>query len=251
MTFLLSLILLAQLGAPTSVETAFNQGETLDYTLSWLRVTGGSARMTIAPAPDESSARYRITSVGKSNARFSRIFKVRDELESVVARSNFSTIQYRKRLDERGKTKDELTTIADGVATRTTATKTKKTEVPTPVYDPISMVYFLRRVDLTPGKVQSFQIIADGKLKIVSVIVRRNRDTITTEAGTFKCIVVEPSLHAVNVDARDTKLAIWYSDDDRRLPVRIRSEVNVGTITASLKSVQSGVTSIEPPMPAN
>ena len=247
MKLFLPLVLLAQLAAPAGVKTAFDDGETLDYTLSWLRVTGGSARMTIGPHLEESS-QYKITSVGKSNARFSRIFKVRDEIETVVARSNFSTVHYRKRLDERGKKKDETTVVNEGVATRTTATKTRKTEVPTPVYDPISMVYFLRTVDLTPGKAHAFQIIADGKLKVVTVQVRRNKDTITTEAGTFRCIVVEPMMHAVNSDARDTKLMIWYSDDERRLPVRMRSEVPVGTITASLKGVQPGVGSPEPPM---
>ena len=36
----------------------------------------------------------------------------------------------------------------------------------------------------------------------------------------------------------DSDLTIWYSDDARHLPVRIRSDVKIGTITASLKQVK-------------
>jgi hypothetical protein len=46
---------------------------------------------------------------------------------------------------------------------------------------------------------------------------------------------------------REEKLHIWYSEDERRLPVRIRTEVAFGSVTATLKSVTSGVTKIDPP----
>lgn len=245
-----SLILAAQLATvqPTPLQQTFLEGETLDFTLTWLRITGGNARMTIGPLGDDGT-KLRITSVGKSSPRFSRIFKVRDELESVIARDNLSTLRYRKKLDERGKKKDELTVVHDGVATRTTAEKTKKTDVPTPVYDPISIIYYLRTIDLTPGKHHEFQLIADGKLKLVRADVTR-RETVTTEAGTFRCVVVEPQMHAINNDARDTKLEIWFSDDEKHLPVRIRSEVPFGSITASLRSISSGVGAPDPVMTA-
>ncbi|MEO6487306.1 MAG: DUF3108 domain-containing protein, partial [Thermoanaerobaculia bacterium] len=101
--------------ASGQVREIFDAGETLDFNLSWTRVSGGAARMTISPIPND---RYRLTSVAKSGAFFSRIFKVRDEIESIVDRSDFSTLQYHKILDERGKKKDELTVIdeARGVA---------------------------------------------------------------------------------------------------------------------------------------
>lgn len=226
-----------------AVIATFLGGETLDYEVKWLKITGGSARMTIAPQGDD---RIRITSVAKSSPSFSRFFKVRDEIETVVSRDDFTTLSYIKKLDEDGDKHTEVTRIDNGVATRTKKTKVKQTQVPSPVYDPISLIYHLRTLDLSVGKSHDFTVIADGKVYTVHANVIR-RETITIPAGTFKTVVVEPQMVAGGV-AREERLWIWYSDDERHLPVRIRSEVNFGAVTASLRSVRPGVTSIDPPV---
>lgn len=221
---------------PGYIEQAFATGETLDYNLTWLRMAGGTARMTIAPVAGD-ARRLRIHSVGKSGSGFSRIFRVRDEIESVVARDSFTTLEYIKRQDEAGDKKVEVTKVEGGVATRTRK-KVKKVPVPTPVYDPLSIIYFLRTVDLSPGKKHEFSVVADARVYNVHVHVLR-RESITTDLGTFKTVVVEPKMEIGGIE-REERLLIWYSDDDRRLPVRIRTDVKFGTITATLRGVQSG-----------
>ena len=220
----------------------FLSGETLDYELKWLKITGGSARMTIGPLQDD---RLRITSVGKSSPGFSRFFKVRDEIETIVAKDDFSTLRYTKRLDEQGDKMEEVTTIEDGVATRKRK-KIKKVDVPRPVYDPISVIYHLRTLDLSPGKTHDFTLIADGKVYVVHAVVVR-REVLKTPAGRFNTVVIEPKMSAAGVN-REERLWIWYSDDERRIPVRIRTEVNFGAITATLRAVTPGVGPIDPPV---
>ncbi|MGZ8867241.1 MAG: DUF3108 domain-containing protein [Thermoanaerobaculia bacterium] len=236
------LLLLVASVAAADVHDTFRAGETLDYNLQWTRISGGSARMTIAPLNGE---RYRITSVGKSGAFFSRFFKVRDEIESIVTRDTFATLQYHKILDERGKKKDELTVIdhQKRLATR----KGKVLEVPERVFDPLSLIYYLRMLELNPGTSHEFTIVADGRIYIVQANVT-GRETITTLAGKFECVIVEPKMASTAGVFRDdqNRLLIWYSDDNRRLPVRIRSDVNIGSITATLRGITPGVTSIEP-----
>jgi hypothetical protein len=244
---LLAALLAATLtGAPVPVTEAFNNGETLDYTLTWLKVTGGSARMTIAPLPGTES-RYRITSVAKSSRGF-RLFRFRDEIETVVTRDEFSTVSYQKKQDERGDKKQESTVIdPDGNVLRNKSTwnnKPRRFKIQNPVLDPISVIYYLRTLDLTPGKTYELRLLADGKRYNVHAKVTR-REVLQTDAGTFKTVVVEPIMEADGVE-REEKLYIWFSDDDRRLPVRIRTDVNVGSITATLKAVTPGVRSTEP-----
>ena len=224
------------------VVPTFNEGETLDYTVAWLRITGGSARMTIAPLDN---ARYRVTSVAKSSSGFSRVFRVHDQIETIVAKSDFSTLKYTKRLDEEGDTMLEVTTVEDGVATRVRK-KIKKVAVPRPVYDPISVIYVLRTMDLAVGKSFDFTLVADGKLYSVHARVLR-RETITTPAGKFNTLVVEPRMESGGVE-REEKLHIWYTEDARHLPVRIRTDVKFGAVTANLRAVTGGVTSIDPPV---
>lgn len=242
MNFLLAAILAAaQVVAPNPVQQKFVEGETLDYNLTWLKITGGTARMTISASGEEI---YRITSVARSSPSFSRIFKVRDEIETTIARNDFSTLRYVKRLDEDGDKIEEVTVIEDGTATRTRK-KVKKVKVPRPVFDPISLIYHLRTLDLTPGKHYEFEIIADGKMYSVRAVSVR-REKITTPAGTFNCLRVEPHMTSGGVE-REERMFIWYSDDERKLPVRIRTEVKVGAITANLRGVTAGAASPDPP----
>jgi hypothetical protein len=227
---------------PAPVEKTFAEGETLDYTVQWMKVTGGTARMTIAAIDDN---RYRITSVARSGGSLGRLFRIRDEIETLVDRRDFSTLQIKKKLDERGDKMNETTTIENGVATRKRY-KTRKIPVPRPVTDPISVIYQARTLDLTPGKSYTFDLYADLKLYKVNVKVLR-REVVQTPAGTFNCVLVEPDMATVGGIRREETLHIWYSDDERRIPVRVRTDVNFGSITATLRSVQSGVSSIEPP----
>lgn len=242
MKFVLAATLAALVLPLPLLAQAFMEGETLDYNLTWLKVTGGTARMTIGPSGADA---LRITSVARSSPAFSRFFKVRDEIETTVAKGDFSTLRYVKRLDEEGDKIEEVTVIEDGVATRTRK-KVKKTRVPRPVFDPISVIFLLRTRDLSPGKVHDLDLIADGKLYSVHARVIR-KEKITTPAGTFHCVRVEPQMTSAGVD-RQERLFIWYTDDERKLPVRIRTEIKVGAITATLRGHAPGVSSPEPPV---
>lgn len=225
----------------TTGQSFTTEGETLDYTVQWMKITGGTARMTIAPAGDT----YRITSVAKSSGGFSRLVKVRDEIETTVAKSDFSTLRYVKRLDERGDKIEEVTTIEEGIATRKRK-KVKKVPVPRPVFDPISVIYYMRTLDLSLGRTYDFTLISDGKVYTVHAKVVR-REKVQTAAGSFNTVVVEPQMTSGGVE-REEKLYLWYSEDERHIPVRIRTEVKFGSVTATLRGIQAGVSSVEPPV---
>ena len=241
--FVLIAAALLSLGAANPLTQVYIDGETLDYDLVWLRISGGGARMTIAPADD---SRYRLTSIGKSSRSFARIYSVRDEIETFVSRDNFSTLHYRKMLKEGRSSKDETTVIDP---TTHVATRRGDEFIPTPpiVFDPLSLIYYMRGFPLKAGEVLRFTIIADGKLRDVEAHVVRN-ESLDTPAGAFNCLVVEPHMEAAGIFREDAKsqMTIWYSDDWRHLPVRIRSDAKIGAITATLRSVSSGTWSAEP-----
>jgi hypothetical protein len=241
--FVLIAAALLSLGAGNPLTQVYIDGETLDYDLVWLRISGGGARMTISPADD---TRYRLTSIGKSSKSFARIYSVRDEIETFVSRDTFTTLHYRKMLKEGRNSKDE-TTVIDPATHIATRRGDEFTNVPPIVFDPLSLIYYMRGFPLKAGAVLKFTIIADGKLRDVEAHVDRT-ETLDTPAGKFNCFVVEPHMEAAGIFREDAKsqMTIWYSDDWRHLPVRIRSEAKVGAITATLRSVSSGYWSAEP-----
>lgn len=245
--FAVSTAIAEQAAAPTPnppahpIDASYAKGETLDFTVSYMKVAGGTARMTIAPQDEKT---WRITSIVKSGGGLARFFKIRDEIETIVDRKDFSTLRYVKRLDERGDKIEEITTVEDGIATRKRK-KIKKVPVSRPVFDPFSVIYHFRRLELAPGKMYELNLISDGKLyEVHGRVVRREK--VTTPMGTFDALLVEPEMVSGGTQ-REERLFIWYSDDERHLPLRIRTEVKFGSVTATLKSVTAGVTSTDPP----
>ncbi len=230
-------ILLASTASAFASDTRFEAGETLDFTLSWLKISAGSVRMTVGPA--QSAGKTSITSVAESTSAFAKIYRVRDQLESTVTRDNFSTVYYRKRLREGSRRKDEVTVInpSRGIATR----KGRDTIVPTPVFDPLSIIFYLRTLDLTVGHTYRLPVFADGKLYTLEADVT-GRERIDTDLGRFDAVVVVPRSRVGGIFRdEDNGLTIWYSADARHLPLRIRSEVKFGTITATLRKVRAGI----------
>lgn len=221
------------------IDSRFVDGETLEYSLTWLGLSGGTARFSIGLAPGAPD-RFLITSLAQSGSGFSRIYKVRDELTSTVDRVMFTTIRYEKRLNENGKKKDEAMIVdaEHGTVTRRRADKPDKVlALSGPVFDPLSLVYQFRRLALRPGDHVHFMVAGDGKLYAVDADVT-SRETIPTPAGKFRTVAVEPQMSGGGLFAdEDSKLTIWYSDDERHLPVRIRSDVKIGSITATLRRV--------------
>jgi len=60
------------------------------------------------------------------------------------------------------------------------------------------------------------------------------REEIVTPVGRFKTIVVHPLLKSEGIFARTGDMFIWLTDDERRIPVQMKSKVIVGSITATL-----------------
>lgn len=230
----LAVLLVVSADAAPTVNT-FAGGETLVYSLIYFRMAGGTATLTAAASPSD-PAKIRMTSVAQTSSSFSRFYRVRDSLESIVGRADFSTLYYRKMQDEGGKKKDEITLVDQAKGTFTRKGKTKP--VPHPVYDPLSIIYYLRMQDLTPGRSYKLTVLADGKIYPVELEVK-GRESIVTDAGRFDCVLVQPTGKGVGIFRdEDSDLSLWFSDDARHLPVRIRSDVKIGTITASLKQVR-------------
>lgn len=222
----------ADLEATPYIEKVFTQGERIEFTLSWLGIVGGKAVMTVKPEPD----RFTIHTLAVSEGAIGRMYPVRDEIESVVSRSDFSTIHFSKRLRERGREKNRETFFdrEKKIATY----RDREISYEPPVFDPMSSVYYIRTLDLSPGKTHAITLVADAKIYEMEAEVLR-RETLDVQGSQFRTVLVEPKMREGGI-FRDSnnRLLIWYTDDERRIPIRIRSELEFGSITATIRSAR-------------
>ena len=64
------------------------------------------------------------------------------------------------------------------------------------------------------------------------------RERVQVPAGTFDCVVVEPILKSEGVFKSKGSILVWLSDDQRRIPVMVKSKVPVGSISISLTDLR-------------
>lgn len=62
------------------------------------------------------------------------------------------------------------------------------------------------------------------------------REDITTKFGVVSSMIFRPLVQSGRVFKEQESLTVWVSDDDNRLPIRIKADLAVGSLKADLDS---------------
>ncbi|HSW29746.1 MAG TPA: DUF3108 domain-containing protein [Longimicrobiales bacterium] len=108
--------------------------------------------------------------------------------------------------------------------------------------DDIAFIYFIRTLPLEVGKAYTFDRYFKVEGNPVTVTVIR-RDRRKTEAGEFTTLVVQPIIRTKGLFSQGGKAEIHFTDDDRRIPVYVKSDIPSfpGSLTLHLKEIHAGV----------
>ena len=232
----------------------FDAGERLVYTISWLKIEGGE--MTLATSRETSPDgvpvhRIRLSAV--SNEYVSRFYPVNTHYETWIDARDFTPVRFEKHAREGRYVSDEVEEFDLG--RRTAVWRDAKTirgtgPIPERFQDVISSFFFMRTVPLVPGEETRVDLYSRGKVYRLVVAVL-GRETVETEMGTFEALKVQPRMHdpasASAVDRNKGKLFLWFTDDERRLPVMARTILPIGSVTARLTRVGGEAPAAAPP----
>ena len=69
-------------------------------------------------------------------------------------------------------------------------------------------------------------------------VVYHGKETIEVSAGKFDCIIVEPLVREGGLFKSEGSIMIWLTNDDAKIPVRVKTKVIVGAIDADLTGYQ-------------
>jgi hypothetical protein len=64
------------------------------------------------------------------------------------------------------------------------------------------------------------------------------KEQATVPAGTFNCIIVEPIVVKGGLFKSEGSIFVWLSDDNLKIPVKVKTKVVIGAIDAVLTSYQ-------------
>jgi hypothetical protein len=215
---------------------AFSVGEHLVFDIAYGMVTAGTATMSI---PDtqwvENRPCLHIVTTAESSPFFSNLFKVRDRVESFIDLDGLFSWRFEKHLRE-GRYKANRLELYDQTLRRVFY---RKDTIAAPLYvmDILCAFYYTRTQPLEIGKTLGLDAFGDGDVYRLGVLVHR-REKIRVPAGTFTCLVVEPVIQGEGIFKQKGKLTIWLTDDERRIPVLMKSKVLVGSIDCRLRSIR-------------
>jgi hypothetical protein len=220
---------------------SFPQKQTLTYAVDWRVFPAGTAVLHFEAAGD----RERLSADANTAGAINLIFHVGDRFQSTFDRTQGCTYEFDKQTVEgrrqvnsnlrvdyaQGKSILDEKNLVNG--------QTKHLEVPISgcLTDLLTGVFYASSQPMEVGK--SFVIPVVDAMHTVAVTMKvEGREEVKTPLGTFKTLRVQPTADAGVVKNRGN-IWIWYSDDDRHMPVQMRARLFWGTITMRLVSMVS------------
>jgi Protein of unknown function (DUF3108) len=227
--------------APALAAGGFAPGEQIDFSIDYLGVHTGEARIRVGDA--EGSVWPVITQARTDG--LASIVDIREHLVSywdseahIPRGSDLQAVEVGDRHNDSARFDRE-----NGTATVRVVRKGRKAENTYPL-DPLaqdfaSAVLWLRMQPLDADALFEIPVFTTkGTFKLLASVV--GREQVTTPAGRFEAwkVQVRTAFDGKFASKRDT--FIWFSADENKVPVRVSAEFALGSVVVNLTSYRPG-----------
>jgi len=226
------------------VHYPFHPGEKLTYTISWSNIfSAGTAVMEVKKEKIEVNRDVlRFISTARTIGLVDKAYTVRDTVNSIVDYRTLESISYDLN-SVHGKKKKLRKSIFDhdeGTVTNSGDGGGVTLNIPENTQDALSSLYYLRtKQEFVEGKTISVNIHDSGKNWSVDLYVL-GRERIKTPVGEFKTVKVKTYPKYEGVFMHKGEIFMWITDDERRIPVLMKSTITIGSIVATLTDMKLG-----------
>ena len=212
-------------------------GERLTYDISWLNILAGTAVMEVRSdgAPEEGS-RAKFVTTAQSRPAISKFFPVDNRVESEFdLRTQLPQHMVFHRREGKNKEDIEYTFHhAKGTVTAIRQGNTETVPIPPGTQDLISCLYYVRnQLPMTPGASLMLNVYHDKKNRQVEVRVE-NIETLEGVWGRVETAQVVVIMPFKGLFINKGNIRVWFTTDQRRIPVRMKAKVIIGAIVADL-----------------
>lgn len=163
-------------------------------------------------------------------------YRLHDVMDSWVGLDDFASRRFVQNFDEGGKLRENHYEIFPDSGYYRQAGVDSAAPTSVDPLDDAAFFYFVRTVDLEPGRRYTFDRYFKPDRNPV-VLEVADRDTIDVPAGHFPCIVVHPVIKGGGIFKEGADGRMWITDDSRRLVVQIKAKFANFTITLRLTDI--------------
>lgn len=222
----------------------FGVGERADYEVKFGGVGMGSGHMEVVGAETVRGREVLHTRFHIRGGPF--FFRVDDRLESWIDPSTLTSLRFRQELNEGSRERERTFEFYPERASYSEAGKEGEQPSVSNPLDDASFIYFVRTVPLEVGKEYAYdRYFIPDRNPVRLKVLRRER--IRVPAGTFDAVVVQPIISARGIFSESGRAEIWFSDDDRRIMLQMKSRFARISLSLHLKSYRAPTTT--PPGP--
>lgn len=204
-----------------------------------------------SPAESRSPDTWRFIAEANSRGFFTRLFGIKFsyQVESFVDSDSLSAMRTLKR-DEQGKRVRESEAVFDRVEGKVVWTERDPMNPNAPptvassdfagiIQDVVSIIYYIRTQPLVPGK--NFEISLSDSGSVfqipVKVVGKKKQNTVLGKVSTIE--VVPELFGEQRLIQQEGEAIVWLTDDNRRIPVKVKVSTNHGSVDIKLKSFSS------------
>ena len=227
----------------------FGPGEKITMRVTYAKVTAGHATMSVSSEKDDDGKDVlHIAQEVKSEGFFAWLFRYRVD-NRLVAKwdpANGCSRGLDKQLRQGKFVRDQKVAI-DPVAGKAEIVDRGGPpvtfEIGTCVLDILSAFYVARAKDLPATGGLAIPVYDNGKVfsLVFEVVGRETLDLPAPLGKKVPTLIVAPRVPpGSGLFAQEGELRVWVTDDARRIPVRARTKVAVGSVSADLESYRAG-----------
>jgi hypothetical protein len=234
----LALTLLQAHPAPTSTPPPsypWTVGEKLTYSAKLGMLTLGEGTLEVAgidTVRGEDAFRFRFRLTGKN-----LVFSLDDVLESYVGVRDLTSRRFVQNFVENNKATHRFYEIYPDSGYFRERGKSEALPSPRDPLDDAAFFYFVRVADLEVGKKYTYNRYFRQEKNPVTIEVTKREKMELPDGREVQCLVLHPVIDTKGMFSKRSDTRIWLTDDERRLPVQIRSKFPFGTITLRVKEM--------------
>ena len=230
----------------------FGPGERVAFRITYAHLLAGRATLAVLGPQREGGSVLRFLAEAHSQGFFAWLFRYYVDDRTVASWDSDCgcSLRIEKHLHEGDATREQAVEFEPTVGTaRVADSKIPQTrfDVGTCALDVLSALFVARIRGVGEGREPTLSVFDNGKRYAMLVRWRgRERLDLPPPFGDgYPTVIVEPLLvEGSGLFAQKGRLRVWLTDDARRVPVRMRSQVAIGSVSADLEQY-------EPPPPGS
>lgn len=227
---------------PVVDNQTFQQGEFLKYRIHYGFITAGFATLEVMPDKHllQNRVCWHIVGKGYTHPGYDWIYKIRDQYETFIDQESLLSWRFNRHIQE-GSFEHYSETYFNHYTHKAEYINEWKQisvyDVPANIQDVISAFYYARTTheadEMEAGDKISLRNFLDQKTFDLEAEMLE-RDTVKIGGSVYKALKFNLLIEEAGLITDGSKIQFWISDDKNKVPLRIKSDLMIGSLKADL-----------------